>query len=65
MYPGEAVNSFFPGISFLIGGDNTTAGVIAGGDDAPYYSGMSDFFFQVVYVSDGDVLLFQVRLRKE
>jgi len=51
MYPGEAVNSFFPGISFLIGGDNTTAAVIAGGDDAPYYSGMSDFFFQVVFVA--------------
>lgn len=51
MYPAEAVNSFFPGISFLIGGDNTTAAVIAGGDDAPYYSGMSDFFFQVVFVA--------------
>jgi len=51
MYPGEAVNSFFPGISFLVGGDNTTAAVIAGGDDAPYYSGMSDFFFQVVFVA--------------
>ena len=51
MYPGEAVNSFFPGISFLIGGDNATAAVIAGGDEAPYYSGMSDFFFQVVFVA--------------
>ena len=51
MYPAEAVNSFFPGISFLIGGDNATATVIAGGDDAPYYSGMSDFFFQVVFVA--------------
>ncbi|MDX1352044.1 MAG: ammonium transporter [Thiomicrorhabdus sp.] len=51
MYPGEAVNSFFPGISFLIGGDNEVASVIAGGDDAPYYSGMSDFFFQVVFVA--------------
>jgi len=51
MYPGEAVNSFFPGISFLIGGDNTAAAVMTGGDDAPYYSGMSDFFFQVVFVA--------------
>ncbi len=51
MYPAEAVNSFFPGISFLIGGDNATAAVIAGGEDAPYYSGMSDFFFQVVFVA--------------
>jgi Amt family ammonium transporter len=51
MYPGDAVNSFFPGISFLIGGDNAVADVIVGGDDAPYYSGMSDFFFQVVFVA--------------
>ncbi len=51
MYPAEAVNSFFPGMSFLLGADNTTAAVIAGGDDAPYYSGMSDFFFQVVFVA--------------
>ncbi|WP_321276838.1 ammonium transporter [Thiomicrorhabdus indica] len=51
MYPGEAVSSFFPGISFLLGADNDVASVIAGGDDAPYYSGMSDFFFQVVFVA--------------
>ncbi|CAN8139442.1 ammonium transporter [Thiomicrorhabdus sp. 6S2-11] len=51
MYPGEAVSSFFPGISFLVGGDNAVADVIAGGDDAPYYSAMSDFFFQVVFVA--------------
>lgn len=50
MYPGEAVNSFFPGISFLIGGDNATADVLASGGDI-YYSGMSDFFFQVVFVA--------------
>ena len=51
MYPGEAVNSWWPGISFLLGGDNDVAAVLAGGDDAPYYSGMSDFFFQVVFVA--------------
>jgi Amt family ammonium transporter len=51
MYPAEAVNSFFPGFSFLIEEGNTTAAVLAGGDDAPYYSGMSDFFFQVVFVA--------------
>lgn len=51
MYPGEAVSSFWPGISFLLGGDNTAAEVLAGGDDAPYYSNMSDFFFQVVFVA--------------
>ncbi len=51
MYPGEAVSSFWPGISFLLGGDNTAAEVLAGGEDAPYYSNMSDFFFQVVFVA--------------
>ncbi|MEN8169413.1 MAG: ammonium transporter [Pseudomonadota bacterium] len=51
MYPGDAVSSIWPGISFLLGADNETAAVLAGGDDAPYYSGMSDFFFQVVFVA--------------
>jgi Amt family ammonium transporter len=38
--------------SLLLGSaDNATADVIAGGDDAPYYSGLSDFFFQVVFVA--------------
>ncbi len=50
MYGGSD-SSIIPGISFLIGGDNSVADVIAGGDDAPYYSGMSDFFFQVVFVA--------------
>jgi Amt family ammonium transporter len=52
MYPGDAaVNPWWPGISFFLGGDNATADVIAGGDDAPYYSNLSDFFFQVVFVA--------------
>ena len=51
MYPGEAVSSWWPGISFLLGADNTVEAVLAGGDDAPYYSGMADFFFQVVFVA--------------
>jgi len=50
MYPGEAVNSFWPGVSFLIGGDNAAADVIASNGET-YYSGMSDFFFQVVFVA--------------
>ncbi len=50
MYGGSD-SSIIPGISFLIGGDNAVADVVAGGDDAPYYSGMSDFFFQVVFVA--------------
>ncbi len=52
MYPGDsAVSSVWPGIKFLLGADNEVAAVTAGGDDAPYYSGMSDFFFQVVFVA--------------
>ncbi|MEW7979098.1 MAG: ammonium transporter [gamma proteobacterium symbiont of Phacoides pectinatus] len=51
MYPGDAVSSLWPGISFLLGADNSVEAVLAGGDDAPYYSGMADFFFQVVFVA--------------
>ncbi len=51
MYPGEAVSSFWPGISFLLGEDNTVEAVLAGGEGAPYYSAMADFFFQVVFVA--------------
>lgn len=52
MYPAEAVNSWWPGLGSILGmSDNEAAAVIAGGDDAPYYSGLSDFFFQVVFVA--------------
>ncbi len=50
MYPGEAVSAYWPGVSFMLGGDNATADVIASEGDI-YYSGMSDFFFQVVFVA--------------
>ncbi len=50
MYPGEAVNSVWPGISFMLGSDNTAEAVLASGGDT-YYSGLSDFFFQVVFVA--------------
>ena len=51
MYPSDPFTSFLPNIAFLLGGDNTVAEVVAGGDDAPYYSNLSDFFFQVVFVA--------------
>jgi Amt family ammonium transporter len=55
MYPGEAVSSFWPGVSFLLGADNDPAAVLqAGADswyDGSYYSGRADFFFQVVFVA--------------
>jgi ammonium transporter, Amt family len=40
-----------PGIGMLGAADNSVAEVVAGGDDAPYYSNLSDFFFQVVFVA--------------
>ncbi len=53
MYPGDAaVNSWWPGLHGILGtADNDAAAVIAGGDGAPYYSNLSDFFFQVVFVA--------------
>jgi len=48
---GDAISSIIPGISFGLGGDNEAAAVLAGGEDAPYYSNLSDFFFQVVFVA--------------
>ncbi len=44
-------DGIIPGISMLTASDNATAAVLAGGDDAPYYSNLSDFFFQVVFVA--------------
>jgi len=53
MYPGDtAVNSWWPGFGGILGStDNDAAAVIAGGEGAPYYSNLSDFFFQVVFVA--------------
>ena len=50
MYPAEAVNSVWPGLGFLLGEDHTAEAVLASGGDT-YYSKMSDFFFQVVFVA--------------
>ncbi|WP_136248449.1 ammonium transporter [Halomonas borealis] len=50
MYSGDA-GGVLPNLGFLIGGENSVAAVTAGGDDAPYYSQRSDFFFQVVFVA--------------
>jgi ammonium transporter, Amt family len=43
--------AIFPGFGMLGAGDNAVADVVADGDDAPYYSELSDFFFQVVFVA--------------
>ncbi len=50
MYGGSD-SSIIPGFGFLIGTDHDVAAVLKGGDDAPYYSLLSDFFFQVVFVA--------------
>jgi len=47
---GGGPNGVIPGLSFLIGADNTTADVLASNGEI-YYSGLSDFFFQVVFVA--------------
>ena len=51
MYPGEALIEGFLGQFSMLGrADNSAAEVIASGGDT-YYSGLSDFFFQVVFVA--------------
>ncbi|AXO60043.1 ammonium transporter [Pseudomonas sp. phDV1] len=40
-----------PSLGFLIGDENSVDSVLAGGDDAPYYSARSDFFFQIVFAA--------------
>ncbi len=42
-------NGIIPGFSFLVGGDHAATDVTVGGDN--YYSKISDFFFQVVFVA--------------
>ncbi len=51
MYPadGNGVIPYFD-FNFMFGGDNATADVLASKGET-YYSGMSDFFFQVVFVA--------------
>ncbi len=55
MYPGDFTGGVFQSLStlgtgLLTSSDNTAADVIASGGDT-YYSNLSDFFFQVVFVA--------------
>jgi Amt family ammonium transporter len=51
MYPAEAVSTWWPGFGDILGrGDNSVEDVLASGGET-YYSGLSDFFFQVVFVA--------------
>jgi Amt family ammonium transporter len=47
---GDGANLYIPGISFFLGGDNTLEEVLASDGDI-YYSNLSDFMFQVVFVA--------------
>jgi len=49
MYPGGG-SGIIPDLSFFLGTDNTVEAVVGSGGDV-YYSGMSDHFFQVVFVA--------------
>jgi len=51
MYPSDG-NGYFPALdlSFMFGGDHAAQDVLASNGET-YYSGMSDFFFQVVFVA--------------
>jgi len=49
---GGSTGGFLPdALTFGLGVDHTADAVLKGGDDAPYYSTLSDFFFQVVFVA--------------
>lgn len=51
MYPGaDFAGAVMPGIQFLLGTDNSVDAVLKSNGDV-YYSTMSDFFFQVVFVA--------------
>jgi Amt family ammonium transporter len=51
MYPGEGVSAWWPGFGAILGADdNTVEAVLASGGET-YYSNLSDFFFQVVFVA--------------
>jgi Amt family ammonium transporter len=47
---GGGPNGFIPGFSFFLGPDNAVDDVLKSGGEI-YYSGMADFFFQVVFVA--------------
>ena len=53
MYPADGTG-FVPAVAFLVGESNDAAAfeaLAAGEEGASYYSGMADFFFQVVFVA--------------
>ncbi|MEQ9449283.1 MAG: ammonium transporter, partial [Rhodospirillaceae bacterium] len=51
MYPGEGASAFWPGMPSILGGSDNTLEAVLASDGETYYSGLSDFFFQVVFVA--------------
>ena len=51
MYPAEAVNAWWPGFGAILGNTDNTAAEVLASNGETYYSGLSDFFFQVVFVA--------------
>ncbi|RLL55549.1 ammonium transporter [Mariprofundus sp. EBB-1] len=52
MYGGVSESGWLPtGMGFGLGAENELEAVLAGGEEPPYYSKLSDFFFQVVFVA--------------
>jgi len=54
MYPAETISAYIPGVAFFLGDENgadALTALAAGEEGASYYSAMSDFFFQVVFVA--------------
>jgi len=50
MYADSGIGGILPGIGFFLGGDNSVADVLASEGEI-YYSNLSDFMFQVVFVA--------------
>ena len=51
MYPAEAVNAWWPGFGAILGNTDHAAAEVLASNGETYYSGLSDFFFQVVFVA--------------
>jgi len=51
MYPAEGINSIWPGIDWLLSAADHSTDAVLASDGELYYSGLSDFMFQVVFVA--------------
>ena len=51
MYPGEGVNALWPGLPSILGRTDNTVEAVMASNGGTYYSTLSDFFFQAVFVA--------------